>query len=100
MSTCRKKKTKEIDEAAIVYLADKFFLGTELCTLKARYEQRLAKYTGDREAEAAIRRKQETAEKMLQIYRDFLVKGAAEDRRKNPREETEKRSSESAKMEE
>lgn len=39
------KKTKEIDEAAIVYLADKFFLGTELCTLKARYEQRLAKYT-------------------------------------------------------
>lgn len=44
-----------------VYLADKFFLGTELCTLKARYEQRLAKYTGDREAEAAIRRKQETA---------------------------------------
>lgn len=94
------KKTKEIDEAAIVYLADKFFLGTELCTLKARYEQRLAKYTGDREAEAAIRRKQETAEKMLQIYRDFLVKGTAEDRMKNPREETEKRSLESANMEE
>ena len=72
------EKTGEIDEAVIIYLADKFFLGTVPCTLEERYGQRLRKYAGDAEAEAAIRRKQRTAEKMLQNYRDFLAKSSVE----------------------
>ena len=64
----------EIDEAAIVYLADKLIIEDKEQPLDERYRKRLEQYSGDPEAEEAIRGKWRAAAEMMVLYESCTKK--------------------------
>ena len=61
-----------LDEAAIIFLADKLFLGDRPCSIEQRYEHRLLEYAGDPAAEKTILARKERAQMLYSLYLDSL----------------------------
>jgi molybdenum cofactor cytidylyltransferase len=56
---------QDVDEAKVVFLADKFVQGDRLVGLEERFAVRLVRHRGDADALAAVRRRKAQAEKVL-----------------------------------
>lgn len=61
-----------LDEATIIFLADKLFLGDRPCSIEQRYEHRLLEYAGDPAAEKAILARKESAQMLYSLYLDSI----------------------------
>lgn len=63
----------QLDEAAVLYLADKLVSGDQNVPLAQRFAEKLARYAGDAEAAAQIQRRQTVALEILDLLRQAGV---------------------------
>lgn len=69
---------QEMDEAAVVFLADKLVQGDRLVSLNERFSLPLAKFSGKPEILAAVLRRQQTAEAIRDRITDLVGMGSLE----------------------